>query len=69
MTLAVTVTLGVILNGPFIAVSKEIRQKVGGMIPDSHAPGMVIRATDKTSARESGNAATSACGLSESNAV
>ena len=27
------------------------------MIPDSLAPGIVIRATDKTSARESGDAA------------
>ena len=28
------------------------------MIPDSLAPGIVIRAPDKTSARESGDAAT-----------
>ena len=37
--------------------SKEIWQKVGGMIPDSHAPGFVIRAPDKTSTRKSGDEA------------
>ena len=35
----------------------EIWQEVGGMIPDSLAPGIVIRAPDKTSARESGDEA------------
>ncbi len=33
------------------------------MIPDSLAPGIVIRALDKTSARESGDETPSASGL------
>ena len=44
-------TLGVTLSGPLIAASKERWQEVGAMIPDSLAPGIVIQAPDKTSAR------------------
>ena len=49
--------MGVTLSGPLIAVSKKGWQEVGGMIPDSLAPGIAIRAPDKTSARESGDEA------------
>ena len=50
-------TLGVTLSGLLIAVSKEIWQEVGWMIPDSLAPGIVIPALDKTRERESGDEA------------
>ena len=40
-------TLGVTGSGPLIPFSKEIWQEVGGMIPNSLAPGIVLRAPDK----------------------
>ena len=52
-------TLGVTLSEHLETFRKEIWQEVGGMIPDSLAPGIVIRAPDKTSARESGDEARS----------
>ena len=50
-------TLGVTLSEHLETFRKEIWQEVGEMIPDSLAPGIVIRAPDKTSARESGDEA------------
>ena len=45
------------LSGPLIAVSKEMWQEVGGIIPDSLASEIVIRAPNKSSARESADEA------------
>ena len=50
-------TLGYHLMVRLSAVSKKKCQEVGGVIPVSLAPGIVIRAPDKTRARESGDEA------------
>ena len=50
-------TLGYHLVVHLSAVSKERWQEIGGMIPDSLAPGISGRATGKASARESGDEA------------
>ena len=50
-----------------VTLSEHLERRYGGgMIPDSLAPGIVIRAPDKTSARESGDEARKRCDCSNS---